>query len=243
MNIEDFSICCKKLFEFNNLPIPHDGSIQKLFSLTQIMLDVNRIMNLTAITDEKNIITRHYIDSLSISRFIPKDALVADIGCGAGFPSLPLAIFRPDITITAVDSTAKRIKYVNDTSVKLGLTNITAIAARAEDIGKSPEYREHFDIVTARAVASLPVLSELCLPLVAVGGCFIAMKSVQADEETERSLNAISLCGGNISGIEKSALTSDGLEFEKRCLIMIDKARKTPKIYPRLFSQISKKPL
>jgi len=157
--------------------------------------------------------------------------------------SLPLAIFRPDLSITPLDSTAKRINYVSETAKKLGLSNITAIAARAEDLARLPEHRESYDVAVARAVADLPVLTELCLPYVKVGGRFVAMKAAKGDDEYARAARAIELCGGGSSSIIQADLTSDGVELEKRRLIIAEKVEKTPKIYPRNFSQISKKPL
>lgn len=206
------------------------------------MLEVNKSMNLTAITDESAIILKHYADSVSISKYIPKKSTVIDIGCGAGFPCLPLAIFRPDLNITALDGTAKRIEYVKATAKLLNLDNVTAIAGRAEEYASKPEYRESFDIVTARAVAALPVLSELCLPFVKVGGLFLAMKASQGEAEAEAAANAIKTCGGCISSIDRSELT-DGIAFENRVIIKATKTTKTPPKYPRHYSQISKKPL
>jgi 16S rRNA (guanine527-N7)-methyltransferase len=174
---------------------------------------------------------------------IPKSSKVLDVGCGAGFPTLPLAIFRPDLLITAIDSTAKRIEYVNSTASKLDLNNVTAISARAEEIAHTPAFRENFDIVTARAVASLPILTELCLPMVKTGGTFIAMKGSKADEELVSSQKAIQICGGKIRKIFQPSLANQDNSCETRYLIQIDKLSATPLNYPRHFSKISKKPL
>jgi 16S rRNA (guanine527-N7)-methyltransferase len=154
-----------------------------------------------------------------------------------------VAICREDLKITALDSTAKRINYIADTAKKLDVSNITAIAARAEDLASKSEYRESFDVATARAVADLPVLCELCLPFVKLGGSFLSMKGAKGEDEFERSCKAITLCGGNDARLLNGQLTSNGSDFEKRCLIIIKKVEKTPKIYPRNFAQISKKPL
>jgi 16S rRNA (guanine527-N7)-methyltransferase len=219
-----------------------DERIEKLYELTRIMLEVNASMNLTAITEEKAIILKHYVDSLTVSRYIPNGAKLIDVGCGAGFPCLPLAIFRSDLDITALDSTAKRINYIKDTASKLGIDNIYAVAARAEEYGKKDGYRESFDVATARAVAALPILSELCLPFVKIGGKFVSMKASQGEREVIDAKNAIKLCGGEVKSIDKLELLSeDG--SESRTIISVTKVTSTPIKYPRHYSQISKKPL
>ena len=211
-------------------------------NLTERMLEENEKYNLTAITDVDKIILSHYADCAALAKRLPRNAKIADIGCGAGFPTLPVAILRPDVTILAVDSTAKRIGYVNDTAVMLGLTNVTTIVMRAEDGGKSPEYREKYDIVTARAVAEMRVLCELCLPYAKVGGKFIAMKGKNAEFELQSAKKAISLLGGRNPQLEEISL-KDNSEIVTHPLIIIDKKEKTPVNYPRPFAQISKKPL
>ena len=233
---------CQRVFALNRLPCTDEQAAQ-LFRLTERMLEINKSMNLTAITDEKAVILRHYVDSLTISEHICQGASLMDVGCGAGFPTLPLAIFRPDLRITALDGTAKRIAYVRETAAMLGLDHVTAIAGRAEEYAAKPEYRESFDVVTARAVAGLPVLCELCLPFVRVGGKMIAMKSQQADKELQNAKNGISLCGGTSAVACPVDITANETDFERRILILIEKEKKTPKIYPRHFSKISKKPL
>ena len=244
MEFTEFNQLCRDIFSINkDLPQLDDDKAYKLYLLTDHMLEVNKSMNLTAIKEEKAIILKHYADSLTICKYLPSNAKLADIGCGAGFPTLPLAIFRSDLKITAVDSTAKRINYVNETASLLKLSNVTAISARAEVLGASKEYRERFDIVTARAVASLPVLSELCLPLVKMGGLFIAMKAQKADEEALAAQNAIQKCGGDLLRTEIRSLTDDQVNFENRTIVLISKVSTTPKEFPRHFSKISKKPL
>lgn len=212
-----------------------------LYALTERMLTVNEYMNLTAITDIDEIILKHYVDSLMISKYIPTDASVIDVGCGAGFPSLPLAIARPDLTITALDSTAKRVNYISETAELLGVTNIIAIAARAEEAANVPSYREKFDIACARAVARLNVLSELCIPFVKVGGSFVAMKANAAEELSEAE-KAIEKLGGELVSTDRFDLVSEA-NAEPRCIISVKKVSQTPKNYPRNNSQIKKKPL
>ncbi len=242
MTREDFISQCKGLFEFNKLPCSDDQA-ERLFILTKRMLEVNKTMNLTAIKDEKAIILKHYVDCVSLISHIPQNSKIIDVGCGAGFPTLPLAIFRPDLSITALDGTAKRINYVSETARMLELDNVTAIAGRAEEYAHKEGYRESFDIATARAVASLPVLCELCLPYVKIGGAMLAMKSQQAAEELTASDRCIKLCGGCDEKIISCDLRSDNGENEERNLILIKKSQKTQRIYPRHFSKISKKPL
>lgn len=242
MEQNEFIVLCRTMFADHSLTCSEKQAMQ-LHMLTERMLDVNRHMNLTAIVEERAIILRHYIDSLLISEPIAHGAHVIDIGCGAGFPTLPLAIFRPDLQITALDGTAKRIAYVSETARQLQLKNVTAIAGRAEEYAHRAEYRETFDIVTARAVASLPVLCELCLPFVRVGGMMLAMKSKQAEEELSEAENAIRLCGGMHVRTEWQTLSSDIEHAEKRALIFICKESPTSPKYPRHFSQISKKKL
>ncbi len=214
-----------------------------LFALTERMLAVNEYMNLTAITEIDEVILKHYVDSLMISKYVPNHASVIDVGCGAGFPSLPLAIARPDLKITALDSTAKRINYINETAEMLRISSITAIAARAEEAANEPSYREKFDIACARAVARLNVLSELCIPFVKVGGSFVAMKA-NASEELNESGKAFARLGGELMGDDKFELVSDiSANTEPRCIICVKKVSQTPKNYPRNNSQIKKKPL
>ena len=167
--------------------------IDKFFLLTERMLTVNEQFNLTAIREPSRVILLHYIDSLIGAHLYPEGASVIDVGAGAGFPTLPLAIVRPDLRITALDSTAKRVNYIGETAALLELKNITPLVGRAEEIAKDAAYREQFDCATARAVAALPVLSELCLPFVTLGGRFIAMKGRGGKEELAASQNAIQL--------------------------------------------------
>ena len=218
-------------------------TIHKLFLLTERMLEVNEHMNLTAITDIDGIILKHYADSLTASPYIDSGCSVIDVGCGAGFPSLVLAIARPDINVTALDSTAKRISYIKETAEMLDIPNITCVAARAEDIANLPDHREHYDISCARAVARLNVLCELCIPFVKPGGKFIAMKA-NADDELKEASNAIKVLGGKLQSDDRISLISDSsAEENPRRIICVKKMCETPKNYPRNNSQIKKKPL
>ncbi|MBQ8849829.1 MAG: 16S rRNA (guanine(527)-N(7))-methyltransferase RsmG [Clostridia bacterium] len=242
MTKEEFISECLIIFELNSLPCDR-AQAQKLFALTERMLEVNKSLNLTAIKEEKAVILKHYADSVTVSAHIPQNSKIIDVGCGAGFPTLPLAIFRPDLSITALDGTAKRINYVSETAKMLKLDNVTALAARAEELGTSAEYREKYDVAIARAVASLPVLCELCLPFVKIGGRMIAMKSQSAEVELADASRCIEVCGGAESEVNSCDLVSDAGETEARRLIFINKGKKTPPQYPRHYSKISKKPL
>ena len=223
---------------------------EQMFKLAQRLVEVNEVMNLTAITDEDGIILRHIADSLLISEYIEPNATIIDVGCGAGFPSLPLAIARPDLKITSLDSTEKRIKYVKETAELLGLTNVTTVTARAEEFASLPQNREKFDYATARAVASLPILCELTIPFVKIGGKLVAMKAKGAREEFEMSRSAIrQLASANSlenTTLHEVALVGcvNGEEInENRTIIVVNKLSSTPKRFPRKYAQIKKTPL
>jgi 16S rRNA (guanine527-N7)-methyltransferase len=223
---------------------------EQMFSLAERLVEVNKVMNLTAITDEDGIILRHLVDSLLISKYFEENSTLIDVGCGAGFPSLPLAIARPDLKITALDSTEKRIRYVAETAEMIGLTNVSAVAARAEEFANLPDKREKFDYATARAVASLPILCELTIPFIKVGGSLVAMKAKGAHEEFEASRSAIRQLAG-ASSLENTLLYEDSLKGsingevvnENRTVVVMKKLSSTRKRFPRKFAQIKKCPL
>ena len=208
--------------------------------LAELLIEQNKVMNLTAITDPDEIVIKHFIDSISLLSAVnpEKGAKILDLGTGAGFPGIPLLITRPDIDLTMVDSTAKKLAYVAATVEKLGLEAET-LHARAEEAGKNPEYREQYNIVCSRAVAALNVLCEYCLPFVKVGGMFVAMKSAKAEEEIALAKNALKTLGGEIID-KKTFKLADGGE---RNLIIIKKISQTPPKYPRVSAQIAKKAL
>ena len=214
---------------------------KKFYRLTERMLEVNQTMNLTAIKEPRAVILRHYADSLTVEPLLPQNASIVDVGCGAGFPSLPLAICRPDLHVTALDSTEKRVRYVRDTAALLGCGNLSAVAARAEDAGKD-RCREQFDICVARAVAALPVLAELCLPLVKVGGKFLAMKARRGEEEWASAAGAVARLGGELIARHAIVLTDDG-EQEERVIFEIKKVKPTPPEFPRAYAKMLKSPL
>ena len=199
------------------------------------LLRVNESMNLTAITDERGVIVRHFIDSLTVADLIPEGASVIDVGCGGGFPTLPLAIVRPDLTVTALDSTAKKLTFVASVAEKLSL-NVTTLPKRAEEI---PECREQFDVCVSRAVARMNLLTELCLPQVKIGGKFIAMKAQSGEEELREALGGIEKLGGKVADTAAFTLKDAG----ERYLITVEKIAPTPTAYPRPWGKIKKKPL
>ena len=241
---EEFFSLLIKTFEVNGMSDLLDSEkADKLYRLTVRLLEENKKYNLTAITDLPRVVLNHYADSAVLCRYIEQNARVADIGCGAGFPSLPLAILRPDLHITAIDSTAKRITYVNDTAAMLGSDNIVGVAMRAEDGGQDPLYRERFDVCTARAVAQMRILSELCMPYVKKGGVFMAMKGPSAADENKDAENAIRMLGGAVSEVKEIVLTDGGSDSITHPLVFVEKVREVPKEYPRQYARILKKPL
>ena len=216
-----------------------DRQAELFCKYTELLLEWNEKMNLTAITAPEEIAIKHYLDSLTFLKFIdvPQNARIIDVGCGAGFPSIPLMIARDDIHITMLDGTKKRLNFIDEVVNQLGLNGET-LHARAEEAGKSAKYREKFDFATARAVARLNVLSEYCLPFVRVGGSFVAMKATLNDEADEAQ-GAIRLLGGKLCDIKEFCLP-DGSE---RRLVVTKKISQTPPKYPRASAQIAKKAL
>ena len=244
INPQQFKSRLTKVFDLNGLSSLLSMEItEKFYALTVRLLEENEKYNLTAITDPDKIILNHYADCLKLSAKLKKGASLIDVGCGAGFPTLPLALVRPDLKIVAMDSTAKRINYVRETAELLGLTNVSALVSRAEEAGMQPELRESFDYATARAVAEMRVLAELCLPFVRVGGKMIAMKGKNAEFELSAAKKAIAVLGGRGVSLEEVELCDPDGERATHPLIIIDKKERCPKDYPRPFAKISKKPL
>ena len=232
-----------RIFKQNNLEkFCEKKTVQLFYNFTKLLIEENSHTNLTAIREIPDIITKHYVDCLLPEFCFPQDATVLDVGCGGGFPTIPLAIARPDLKITAIDSTLKKINFVQKAADALGLSNVTAICARAE----APElkkFRESFDVVTSRAMARMPVLIELTLPFVKIGGHMIALKGAQGEVELAESMRAISTLGGNFSpNCKKFTLTADTGD-ESRSILIVEKCSPTAQIYPRNYSIICKKPL
>lgn len=216
-----------------------DAQVSALFDFKGILLEWNKIMNLTAIEEERDVITKHFVDSLSIMPFLNGVRSIIDVGSGAGFPGIPVKIAKPDPEVVLLDSLEKRIHFLNTVITALRLKGITAVHSRAEDAGSSTDYREKFDAAVARAVASLPVLLEYCLPLVKTGGIFIAMKGSSGSEVTD-SEKALNILGGKIEAVKEFSLPGSDM---KRNIIVVRKLRQTPTKYPRKAGKPSKEPL
>lgn len=213
---------------------------EKFYLYTNMLLEWNEKINLTAITERDEIIQKHFIDSLTINKYVNENASVIDVGTGAGFPGIPLKIVRDDINVTLLDALNKRINFLNEIIEQNELTNIETIHARAEEAGKNKNLRESFDIATSRAVAPLNILVEYLLPLVKIGGKCICMKGSNAKEEIENSKNAINILGGKIEKIEELELPNSDI---KRTIIVIKKEKSTPSKYPRKAGTPSKMPI
>lgn len=207
-----------------------------------ILIEWNKVMNLTAITDYKDVVEKHFLDSLSIERILNLDGIktVMDVGTGAGFPGIPLKIIYPELKVTLLDSLNKRVKFLNEVIRQLELKNIDAIHGRAEDIGKNENYREKYDLCVSRAVANLATLSEYCMPFVKVGGVFVSYKSGDIDEEVLKSKKAVSLFGGKIEDVVKFQLPGTDIN---RAFVKIKKIKEMPRKYPRKSGIPSKEPL
>ena len=218
------------------------AQIQQFHQLSELLLAWNRRMNLTAIQDPAAIAVKHYLDSLTLAKVIPCFAgrRLIDVGTGAGFPGLALAIVFPRLRVTLLDSTAKKLRFIDQAGQALGLENIRTLHIRAEDAGRHPKHRGAYDIVTARAVAKMPTLMEYMLPLAKIGGQVIAMQGSRAYEETNRAAKAIARLGGELFAIEEIRLpTLD----QPRYLVVIDKIKRTPKDYPRQAGAPSRQPI
>ncbi len=224
----------------------NEQQVSQFGTYMELLKEWNKKINLTAIEDDKEIIIKHFIDSMSILPYINNEKLkLIDIGTGAGFPGIPLKIANPQLEVTLLDSLDKRIKFLNEIinttniSGKTEISEIKAVHGRAEDLGLNPQYREKYDIAVARAVANLPVLLEYCLPFVKINGIFIAMKGSNT-EELNNSSKALDILGGKIEKIEKFDLPATNIE---RNVIIVRKFRQTPTKYPRKAGKPSKEPL
>lgn len=216
-----------------------DFQLQQFSLYADLLIEWNQKINLTSIVEQKEIIVKHFLDSLTLVPWVQGDK-VADIGTGAGFPGIPLKIVFPEKKFFLVDSLAKRLDFLNEVIQKLDLNKVETIHSRAEDFGRNNQYRSSFDTVVSRAVAKLPVLMEYAVPLLKVGGVFIAAKGSQGDEEVAESANALSLLGAEIKNICKLNL---GESAEHRSIIIIEKVKPTPPNYPRKAGTPAKKPL
>lgn len=233
----------KSLAEELNIELK-DEQIQQFDKYYNLLIETNKIMNLTTITQQDEVIIKHFLDSIALAGVYP-DIMdnyikILDLGTGAGFPGIPLKIAFPHLHVTLMDSLNKRVKFLQSVIDELKLTNITAIHGRAEEMARNTAYRENFDLCVSRAVANLSTLSEYCLPFVKVGGRFISYKAADVEEEVNIGKRAIAVLGGKLSMVKKITLPGSDIE---RSFLFIDKVKDTPKIYPRKPGTASKEPI
>lgn len=228
--LESLDIACSK------------EQINQFLKFYEMLIEKNKVMNLTAITEFEDVIEKHFLDSLSLVKCmdLTQSLRVLDLGTGAGFPGIPLKIAFPELEIVLMDSLNKRVVFLKEVIEKLGFSGISAVHGRAEEMAGKREYREQFDLCVSRAVANLSSLSEYCIPFVKVGGSFVSYKSGKVEEEVSQAEKAISVLGGAMVKVEKFTLT--GTEAF-RSLIKIRKKKKTPKGYPRKAGTPSKSPI
>ena len=217
-----------------------EDAFARLDKFAELLIETNKSFNLTAIKEPDDVTVKHFADCLAIFKYvnIPENAKIIDVGTGAGFPGLVLKLARPDINMTFLDSTKKKLGFIENVLNACGVKGET-LHMRAEEAAQLSKYREQFDFATARAVAALPVLSEYCLPFVKQGGSFVSMKSAESNEEMEAAKKAIGILGGKI----ESDIVFDLVENMPRRIITIKKNSQTPTKYPRPSAQIAKKPL
>lgn len=239
MELNEF---CKEIEEKSSkIDINLDNEIcNKLYNYMNLLLEWNEKINLTAITDEKEIILKHFIDSFTINKFINSGDIMLDIGTGAGFPGLPIKIIRPEVDVFLMDSLNKRINFLNEVIESLQLKNIEAFHSRAEEMAKNNKFREKFDVVTSRAVAKLNILLEYMLPYTKIDGKCLCMKGPNIEEEIKEAEKALKILGGEIEKIEKIILPDSNIE---RNIIIIRKKSATPLKYPRKAGMPTKEPL
>lgn len=241
--MSDYKPLIKDIFAKNGM----DGlltapALQKLSDLIDRTVSVNESVNLTAITNGEEVALKHIADSATIIKHIPQNARLLDVGTGGGFPALPVAILRPDVSVYALDSTLKKLKTIDETASLLEIPNLKTVNGRAEELGRSVNYRERFDVVTARAVSALNILTELCIPFVKVGGTFISMKGSSAAEEITLARSGIIQLGGSAFNDEAFELSYGGIQLQRH-IVISKKLKPTPPQFPRIYSRISKKPL
>lgn len=236
----DYQILEQKLGE---LGIKQDqNQLERFHKFYQLLIEWNKVMNLTGITEYEDVVEKHFVDSLSIIKAIDLSRIhtVIDVGTGAGFPGIPLKIAFPHLRVVLLDSLNKRIKFLDEVISQLGLTEIRTIHGRAEEYARKEEYREQFDLCVSRAVANLSTLSEYCLPYIQIGGIFVPYKSGEIDDEVEQSKKAVRILGGNIKEVMKFELPGTDIH---RSFVLIHKEQHTQKKYPRKAGIPAKEPL
>lgn len=219
-----------------------ENDLDKFLQYYELIIEKNKVMNLTAITEFEDVVSKHFLDSLSIVKVINLNNIdsMIDVGTGAGFPGIPIKIMFPDINVTLLDSLNKRIVFLNDVITKLELENINAYHGRAEEFGRNGNHREKYDLCVSRAVANLSSLSEYCLPFVKVNGNFVSYKSGDCDNEVKESKSAVKKLSGEIEKSEKFNLPLSDIS---RCFVSVKKVRKISDVYPRKAGIPLKKPL
>lgn len=235
-----FKQILREIAEKSNIALT-DEQISKLEKYYELLIEWNQKMNLTALTEPQDVALKHFCDSILLLQYaeIKEGASIIDVGTGAGFPSVPIKIVRPDIKLCLLDSLNKRLMFLKEVVDVLNLSDVEIVHSRAEDGAKNNKLRETFDYATSRAVAQLNVLSEYCLPYVKVGGQFVAMKGKYSQEEIANSKNAIKLLGGKCHNIKEYEL----IDTSQRTIIVIDKLSTTDKRYPRTSAKIKSKAL
>ena len=219
-----------------------EKQMEQFLQYYELLVEKNKVMNLTAITEFDEVVEKHFLDSVSLTKQLDlhQPLKVLDLGTGAGFPGIPLKIVFPELEITLMDSLNKRVLFLQDVISSLQLQNIEAVHGRAEEAARNKKYRESFDLCVSRAVANISTLSEYCLPFVKIGGSFISYKSSTIEDELEDGKKGIAILGGKVKDVYKFTLPDSELQ---RSFVIIEKEKKTPKAYPRKAGTPSKEPL
>ena len=239
MNKDEFNNFLEQYIEKMNIVLDETQKSQ-FYKYMNLLIEWNQKINLTAIIEPKDIILKHFVDSMTINKYLEENINIIDVGTGAGFPGIPIKISKQNLNVTLLDSLNKRINFLNTVVDELKLENINCIHGRAEEFARMKQKRERYDVATSRAVANLNVLAEYLLPFVKIGGKCICMKGPNIEEEIENSKNAIKILGGNIDKVEEFSLPKTDI---KRTIILIRKEKITPALYPRKAGIPSKSPL